>query len=144
MGSFHYHIFLDFHIRISIYHLPFTIFHIRRFLMRYLHLQPDSLSLYRLITWAHTFSEGRATAARPRPTARASRRPWAGRGTSERFLCKCSLCKSLRTHDRCVFFFFCFPSPPISTFRSIMNYWSIGSLSKYKLSNKFERVLHLM
>lgn len=43
-----------------------------------------------------------------------------------------------------VVFFFCFPSPPISTFRSIMNYWSIGSLSKYKLSNKFERVLHLM
>lgn len=40
-------IFLDFHIRISIYHSPFTIFHIR-----YLHLQLDAL----LITCAHTFA----------------------------------------------------------------------------------------
>lgn len=113
---------------IFIFPFPFTIFHIR-----YLHLQLDSL----LITCAHTFCEGRATAAAtadpqtdpPRIDPELRRRRWRW----ERFVCKCSLCKSARTHDR--FFFSFFPLPLLF----IMNYWTIGSLSKYKLSNKFER-----
>lgn len=128
LGSFHYHF-----PRFSYSYLPYSIFGICI----------CSTTLFLLHALTPFARVGRHSCRRRhRPTARVDsgprRRRWRSRSHRRRERENDSYANALYANlpGHMIVFFFFFPLPLLF----IMNYWTIGSLSKYKLSNKFERV----